>query len=125
MASKESNKGPINKVALVAIVVLFLPLAYSIVSYAASPGPPEGELFLEEPVGDGGKCAQGMDAEYMRFHHWELLQHVREEVVRYGHRGDDGLSSCANCHQSRERFCDKCHERASVLPDCFTCHYYP
>ena len=61
----------------------------------------------------------------MRFHHWELLRLTREEVVRYGIRGDVGLNRCGECHTSRERFCDRCHEATSLHPDCWGCHYYP
>ena len=61
----------------------------------------------------------------MRRHHWELLRGVREEIVRYGKRGEIGLDRCRECHTSRERFCNVCHDAVSLTPDCFDCHYYP
>jgi len=61
----------------------------------------------------------------MRLRHWELLNAVREEVVRDGKRGENGLSGCRKCHPFRKPFCYRCHEAASVKPDCWDCHYYP
>ncbi|MFC2085001.1 cytochrome C, partial [Bacteroidota bacterium] len=65
------------------------------------------------------------ETEYMRHHHWELLRTIREEVVRYGKRGEINLKKCQECHTSRERFCNKCHDAVSMKPDCYGCHYYP
>jgi hypothetical protein len=79
--------------------------------------------FLEMPDTIHKTCVK--DTEYMRFHHWELLRDVREEVVRYGNRGEISLLGCRDCHTSRERFCNECHDAASVRPDCYGCHYYP
>jgi hypothetical protein len=45
--------------------------------------------------------------------------------VRHGKRGEVCLSKCGECHKSRERFCDRCHNAVSLTPDCFGCHYYP
>ncbi len=113
----------IRKATLSALVLVLLPLAYSLVrpAWAASRG---DEPFLEKAVDPEGKgCVR--DPDEMRFQHWELLRQMREEVVRYGRRSDVGLFSCRDCHQSRVRFCDRCHEKVSLIPDCFHCHYYP
>jgi hypothetical protein len=107
----------------VPIVVMLLPFGYSVVSSLfAQEMPPEG-VFLERPDPKFEQCVR--DTTYMRFHHWELLRGVREEVVRYGQRGEIGLRQCKDCHTSRERFCNKCHDAVSLYPDCFGCHYYP
>lgn len=105
------------------IVVVLFPLAYSMVSWVFAQGatPPQG--FLDRPDAKYEQCIK--ETVYMRFHHWELLRGVREEVVRYGRRGEIGLYRCRECHTSRARFCDQCHDAVSLTPDCFDCHYYP
>lgn len=106
-----------------AVVIILLPLGYSIVSNlfaSAARGP---QPFLERPDEKYKECVR--DTEFMRLHHWELLRAVREEVVRYGKRGEIGISKCRECHVSRERFCDRCHNSVNLKPDCFGCHYFP
>jgi hypothetical protein len=101
----------------------------------AKAGPPEA------PDSKYRECIR--PTKYMREHHWELLKGLREKVVRDGIRGDlvavetisqgetetikveQSLDGCWRCHQSKVRFCDRCHNAASVRPDCFGCHYYP
>jgi hypothetical protein len=108
---------------VVAIVVIVFPLGYSMVSHVAADPADDAPLFLERPDAKYKECVK--DTEYMRNHHWELLRGVREEIVRYGKRGDIALATCRDCHTSRERFCDRCHHATSLTPDCFECHYYP
>jgi hypothetical protein len=107
----------------VAVVVILLPLAYSLVSSPFAQQTPPSQVFLERPDPQYQRCIK--DTTYMRFHHWELLRSVREDVVRYGKREDIGLARCKDCHTSRERFCNQCHNAVSLYPDCFQCHYYP
>ncbi len=106
--------------ALVAIpiVILLIPLVYSLVGSVAT----SDEVFLELPEGYDS-CVR--DTEYMRFHHWELLLELREKVVRHGERQEITLDKCRSCHQNRERFCNQCHDAVSLKPDCWGCHYYP
>jgi hypothetical protein len=58
------------------------------------------------------------------------LKKLRDQVMREGRRdeitgvGAQGLGSCRGCHATRERFCDRCHDQASVRLDCFGCHVY-
>jgi hypothetical protein len=108
---------------LILILVIFLPLGYSVVSRVVPGAGEPTAVFLEMPDPQHEECVK--DTEYMRFHHWELLRDVREEIVRYGNRGEISLKGCVNCHPNRERFCDACHNAASVRPDCYGCHYYP
>jgi hypothetical protein len=108
---------------VILLLVVLCPLGYSIVRGVLAKGPEPGQVFLERPDPKYEACVR--DTEYMRFHHWELLRSVREEVVRYGVRGEVGLSRCRDCHTSRERFCNQCHNAVSLTPDCFDCHYYP
>ncbi len=36
------------------------------------------------------------------------------DVIRDGLKGGITLAGCGDCHHSREQFCDRCHEAASV-----------
>lgn len=107
----------------IAIVIILLPFGYSVVSTIFAREAPGPQLFLEKPAPEHKECVR--EVTYMRYHHWELLRQIREEVVRYGKRGDVGLKKCRECHTSRERFCDKCHNSVSMTPSCYGCHYYP
>lgn len=107
----------------IAIVIILLPFGYSVISTIFAGEAPDPQLFLEKPDPKYKECVR--DVKYMRYHHWELLRQTREEVVRYGKRGEVGLKKCRECHTSRERFCDKCHNSVSMTPACYGCHYYP
>lgn len=110
-------------VAVIPIIIILLPLCYSVIHFTFASTPENPELFLEKPDAQYKNCVK--DVQYMRFHHWELLRRIREEVVRYGKRGEISLDKCQQCHTSRKQFCDKCHDATSLTPDCFGCHYYP
>jgi hypothetical protein len=112
-----------NTLLAIPIVLVLIPLAYSVVSPLFARNPETVEGFLEMPDPQHESCVE--DTTYMRFHHWELLRETRKAVVRYGIRGDPGLKECGDCHTSRERFCDACHDAVSMTPDCWGCHYYP
>jgi len=123
----KTNKVAKNKIyvlaAIIPIVIILIPITYSLVSYVLAQGATDSEPFLEKPDPEYKECVR--DTDYMRYHHWELLRGVREEIVRYGKRGDLSLNKCRECHTSRERFCNRCHDIVSLTPDCFSCHYYP
>lgn len=71
-----------------------------------------------------GPCVR--DADWMRRNHMDFLKDKREETVREGiYVKSESFQSCASCHPSRERFCDRCHAYVSVAPNCFECHQYP
>jgi hypothetical protein len=108
--------------ALVLVVAILAPLGLSAVFSGDST-----EVFLERPDDRFERCVQpeGKDTMYMRFHHMDFLKEVRDEVLRNGVRGEIGLDRCKDCHTSRERFCDRCHDKVNLTPDCFGCHYYP
>jgi hypothetical protein len=112
-----------NALTAVLVLVILLPFGYSAVSRAVAGSDPGPEPFLEKPDPKEDSCVR--DETYMRFHHWELLQTVRDEVVRSGQLGDVSLDGCKDCHTSRERFCDRCHNAVSLQPDCWRCHDYP
>jgi len=119
-------------VAGILALVILAPVAYSVVTLVRARGA-EGP---DKPVSKGTRCLSEklldikdaeyrQTAEYMRFHHWELLRGLREEVVRDGIRGDISLDGCWTCHESKVGFCDRCHNAATVRVDCFDCHYAP
>jgi hypothetical protein len=108
---------------VIPIIIIIFPIIYSVAVYAFSPVEEDNLPFIERPDPKYKSCVK--ETEYMRFHHWEYLLGVREEVVRYGKRGEVNLNKCRECHTSRENFCNKCHDAVSLAPDCFGCHYYP
>jgi hypothetical protein len=120
---KQIKDRPYLIAVIAALVIILIPIGYSLVSSllvgaSGGPGP-----FLEMPDEKYKECVR--DTEFMRLHHWELLRAVREEIVRYGHRGEISLGKCRECHVSREGFCNRCHHSVNLYPDCFGCHYYP
>ena len=120
MSESPSRRGNTVLVMAVIVAIVLIPFGYSVVSSLfAHESPP----LLEKPDPQHTSCVR--ETEYMRYHHWELLRRVREEVVRYGRRGDVGLKKCWECHTSRSRFCDQCHHAVSLYPDCFDCHHSP
>jgi len=119
------DRGPALLAASLVLLIL-IPLAYSVVRAVAT----QGAERPERPASEHQQCVVDEVREVennrdMRLRHWELLRGIREDVVRYGKRGDIGLGTCKQCHPSRERFCDRCHLATSLTPDCFDCHYYP
>jgi len=126
MPREESNvrsaRGEARLAAILTALVL-VPFGYSIVNRFVPRDIRLGEVFLERPAAKYKSCVKPTD--YMRYHHWEMLRGTREQVVRYGIRGEILLSKCRECHERRERFCDQCHNSVSLTPDCFQCHYYP
>lgn len=72
----------------------------------------------------GGECVRS--PEWMRHNHMDFLKHKRELTVREGLRiPSESFLQCAECHTSRNHFCDRCHAYVGVAPDCFQCHNYP
>lgn len=73
--------------------------------------------------------------QYMKESHMELLNQWRDEALREGKREkveaggvlyEKSLQNgCMHCHTSKEKFCDVCHQFASVYPYCWDCHVKP
>jgi len=71
---------------------------------------------------------------YMRSSHMQLLIHWREEAVRQDVRTYKAFNgkiyrisltgTCLECH-SKQDFCDRCHNYATVEPVCWNCHLDP
>ena len=115
----EKNRGTW---ATVFAVVILLPMALTLVGFVFSRGEDMPQVFLEAPDPEWDNCVR--DAEFMRFHHMDLLKEVRGDVIRKGLKGGITLVGCGDCHHNRDQFCDKCHTAASVTLDCWGCHYY-
>lgn len=90
---------------------------------------PDLELPEEEK-----KCVE--PTSWMRAHHMQLLNNWRDEVVRENQAKylssfkdkeiEIGLqNTCMDCHDNKEKFCDRCHNRVSVTPYCWDCHIAP
>ncbi len=88
---------------------------------------------IHEPEGEGVKCVQPED-EMVR-NHMNYILHQRDKTVHDGVRTETySLARCIDCHvqpddegniaahDSKEHFCNACHEYASVQIDCFECH---
>ncbi len=85
---------------------------------------PRGEKECVEPT------------QFMRTSHVNLLNDWKEMVVREGKRtyrssnGKDYVMSLSNtcisqCHTSKAKFCDRCHDYMNVKPYCWECHNFP
>ncbi len=124
MPKKAAGSRGQTLLASIMALIMLCPLGYYLVRGVITQGGEPAKAFLERPDAKYDSCVS-KGTEYMRLHHWELLREIREEVVRYGRVGNVGLNGCRECHTSRERFCDKCHNAVNLKPDCFGCHYYP
>lgn len=121
--SRTMNSNIRRIVVTLAVAIILFPFGYSLVSRVFSADPEPSQPFLEMPDPKYQECVR--DAEYMRFHHMDLLKEIREEFVRHGNREGIGLAGCRGCHPNRETFCNRCHNAVSLNLDCFGCHYYP
>jgi hypothetical protein len=108
-----------------ALVLMAAPLLYAVLTFA---GRPDSRLPWLEPAKAQTLCV--LPAQRMLSDHMNHLKGLRDQVMREGERkrvgGDraQGIASCKGCHAHRDAFCDRCHQRASVQPDCFGCHVY-
>jgi hypothetical protein len=114
---------------LAVFLVLFtFPVWYNMASGTTGKAPE-----LEKAV-KGEQCVR--DTEYMRSNHMDLLNEWRDRVVREGQRYESGQAghsyerslshTCLDCHQDREKFCDRCHTYIGVAtPPCWSCHVVP
>ena len=107
------------------LALMAAPLLFAVITFAGRPDP---QIPWLEPAKAQTTCV--LPAERMRWDHMRHLKGFRDQVVREGKRdgiagpGGRGITSCRGCHAHRDKFCDRCHQRASVQPDCFGCHVY-
>ena len=90
------------------------------------------QIQPELPVGHT-ECVESK--EFMRSSHMTLLHSLRDGAVREHERmyvNKKGqtfkkslVGTCMNCHTSKEKFCDQCHQSVGVTMDCWSCHVSP
>ena len=107
------------------IAVITLPFWFNMGKAAPAP-----ELELTAKAKAAKTCV--MPTAYMKAEHMQLLDVWRHNVVRNGERAfvnaegklfNMSLSNtCLDCHSNKEKFCDRCHDYASVRPYCWDCH---
>ena len=107
------------------IVVVTFPFWFNLGKAAPAP-----ELELTAKAKAAKTCV--MPTEFMKAEHMQLLDVWRHSVVRSGERmfvNADGKlynmslsNTCLDCHSNKEKFCDRCHNYASVRPYCWDCH---
>ena len=110
---------------IIFVVLMLSAVIYNIGKKIEEPKP-------EKPVGFT-ECVKPL--EEIRASHMVLLNEWRDEVVREGKREkveaggklyEKSLQNgCMHCHTSKKKFCDTCHEYASVKPYCWDCHIAP
>ena len=112
MNDSDTRNSPLKVFVVLAAVVILLPLAYSLVTYVFAGGSVDSEPFLEPPEARFKYCVE--DAEWMRFHHWELLKEIRNDVVRDGKVGDttfDGPCGHGTASSGKDRGGRTVHRR--------------
>lgn len=120
------NKGTIIPGLIIFVVLLTSPVWYN--------GLEAGNLPKPE-LPPGGEKACVAPASEMRDIHMSLLNEWRDDVLRDANRVSvtvdgkvyrKGLQmACMQCHTNKAKFCDSCHEYASVKPYCWDCHLTP
>jgi len=120
------NKGTIIPGLILFVLIVMSPVLYNGLKAGVVPTP-------EPPPGGQKQCV--LPAKEMKDTHMQLLNEWRDEVLRHddrvmvevdGKKYRKGLqTTCMQCHTSKEKFCDSCHEYASVKPYCWDCHLTP
>jgi len=98
-----------------------------------SPKPPKLQLPDKTKA---EKCIEPVA--YMRANHMQMLNDFRHRVVRQDERTFENSEgkvfnmslstrddSCIGCHETKKKFCDRCHTYASASPYCWECHIAP
>lgn len=119
------NSGKIIPGLIIFVLFITIPIWYNL---GDAGDPPKPELPK-----DSKTCV--LPAAEMRAEHMKLLNVWRDEVLRTGDRASFEIEgkqyqkslmlTCMKCHTSKKKFCDECHEYASVKPYCWDCHLAP
>lgn len=125
MQKKLYNKNVVIAGLIILAVLATFPFWYNHGKAAPAPKPE-----LTEKAKAAKECIRS--TAYMKTEHMQLLDVWRDTVVRDGIRTyvneagkefDMSLSNtCLDCHSNKEKFCDVCHDYASVDPYCWDCH---
>ncbi len=126
------NKNMIVTGLVIFVFAVLTPFWFNLVTPTAAAPEPEllGKAKTEK------KCV--LSKYDMRANHMSLLDEWRDSVVRNGDRKytgtnghtfemslSTGENSCLGCHEDKGKFCDSCHDYASVSPYCWECHTNP
>jgi hypothetical protein len=125
------NKSTIFTGLVIFVIIALFPFW---INFGNTKPAPEPELLGKAKTAK--KCV--LDTADMKANHMALLDEWRDSVVRNGDRiytntdGKEfnmslstGENSCLGCHEDKSKFCDKCHNYASVDPYCWDCHTDP
>lgn len=125
-----NNKKMYDKGKVVAGLVIFVAVVTFPFWYNLGTAAPAPELELTQKAKAAKVCV--MPTEEMKAGHMQLLDIWRDKVVRGASRiyvNESGKSfnmslsnTCLDCHSNKEKFCDRCHNYASVSPYCWDCH---
>ena len=126
------DKGKVIAGIIVFILIVAFPVYYNIAKPREQARP-----SLDTPViNQMGVKQCVMPKDYMTTEHMQLLDDWRDSVVRDGDRYFEKVidgkvyekslqNTCMHCHSNKEKFCDECHNYASVRPYCWDCHISP
>lgn len=120
------NKRLIIPGLIIFVALVTSPFWYNALSAGTMPKvepPPGGEQNCVRPLAE-------MKASHMKvLDQWKdevTRENKRELIVVDGKEYGKGLQlACMQCHSNKEKFCDTCHEYASVKPYCWDCHLSP
>ena len=118
----------INRMLRITLILTGMALLIPAPGSAETPKP-----VIHEPEGEGVKCVEPEDV--MRRDHMNFILHQRDETMHRGIRTSKySFAECIDCHvqpddtgkiasfESKDHFCNGCHEYAAVSMDCFDCH---
>ncbi len=121
---------------IVFVGIAAFPVFYNVGKVNAKPEPKLDTPAIQEYEKLNGKKECVESKEFMRPEHMQLLNNMRESVVRDSNRGYISETNkkrwnmslqngCMNCHSNKKKFCDVCHNYMAVKPFCWDCHIQP
>jgi [DsrC]-trisulfide reductase subunit J len=127
------NGGKILIGLIIFVGLVTFPFLYGGGKVTAKPDPKiDTPEILKMPVNER-KCVES--TAYMKKEHMKMLIDWRDRVVRDGdtiYTNAEGKTftmslqnTCMKCHSNKSKFCDECHNYASVNPYCWDCHIAP
>jgi len=116
---------------IIPALILFLGVMTSPIWYNSGEA---SKLPKPEKPKDSKECVA--PTQFMRTSHMVLLNEWRDNILREGGaragktaNGTEYVRSlqngCMKCHSDKKKFCDTCHNYASVKPYCWDCHLQP
>ena len=130
------DKGPVFLGIAIFLALALFPFYNNLGKVNAKPDPKTDTPAIQEWVAQNGKKECVESKAFMRGEHMQLLNQWRDSVVRDDYRGYKSTSNgkrfnmslqngCMQCHSSKKKFCDECHNYLAVKPFCWDCHIQP